>query len=56
MKKNLTCFATLLLLTLFALPPTVLADGPAPNCTANPQQCTPPIPLSPIPHPLGNHY
>lgn len=53
MKKNLTWFATLLLLTLFALPPAVLADGPTPNCTSNPQSCQPPIPLSPTPHP-GN--
>lgn len=53
MKKNLTWFATLLLLTLFALPPAVLADDPTPDCTANPQDC-PSSPLSPLPHLPGN--
>ena len=54
MKRNLTWFATLLLLTLFTFPPAVLADGPTPDCTTHPQDCPPPIPLSPLPHPPGN--
>lgn len=53
MKKNLPWFATLLLLSLLALPPTMLADNPSPDCTANPQSCQPPIPLLPVPHPQG---
>jgi hypothetical protein len=52
-KKNLTWLGTLLLLTVFTLPPTLLADNPDPNCTASPQSCQPPIPLSPVPHPRG---
>lgn len=53
MKKHLTWFAILLLLSLFALPANMLADDPTPNCQSNPQSCQPPIPLSPVPHPQG---
>jgi len=49
-KKKLSWFVTLLLLTLFALPPAMLADGPTSDCTTNPQDCPPPLPLSPVPH------
>lgn len=55
MKKNLTWFAALLLLSLFTLPATMLADGPTPNCQSNPQSCQPPdLPQLPVPHLPGN--
>ena len=54
MKKNLTWFATLLLLTVFSLPPIALAEDPDPDCAANPNACQPPVPQSPLPHLPGN--